>query len=201
MKFIVKIVIYCIGALLLTSCLSPVKINEPATFVLNATPYGLPKRSYSRGTLMVMLPESTTIYNSKQMVYTIRPHEIAYYGKNEWAEVPAQMLQPLIVQTLQKTHYFHAIVTPPFVGRYDYVLSTQILKLQQNYTLYPAQYEMTIRVQLSSPISGRVIAVKEFTLSTPLSSCTPYGGVIAANQLTARFLRELAVFVGRSISH
>jgi cholesterol transport system auxiliary component len=100
---------------------------------------------------------------------------------------------------LQKTHYFRAVVTPPFMGRYDYVLSTQIVTLQQNYIYHPARYEMTIRAELSSATSGRVIAVKEFALSMPLSSYTPYGGVVAANQLTTKFLRELAVFVGQNV--
>ena len=34
-----------------------------------------------------------------QMAYSTEAYQIAYFAKNEWAETPSQMIQPLIVKT------------------------------------------------------------------------------------------------------
>ena len=84
--------------------------------------------------LMVLQPETNPAYNTTQMAYTKKPFEVSYFAENRWIETPGQMLQPIIVQTMQRTHHFRAVITPPFIGSYDYILNTQILEFQQDYT-------------------------------------------------------------------
>ena len=103
------------------------------------------------------------------MAYTVRPYQIAYFSRNRWAETPAQMLQPLIVQTLQDTHYFHAVVTAPFIGKYDYSLNTQILELKQDYTYKPAKLKLILRAQLSNTATSHVIATTQYAIEEPYS--------------------------------
>lgn len=187
-------ILFCI---LLTGCLSAVKVKPTNTYFLNTLPDVTARRTHS-GTIMVAMPETREAFDTTQMAYSSSRFEIAYYGLNNWAETPGEMLQPLIVQTLQNTHYFHAVVIPPFGGLYDYLLRTQILDLRQDYTQSQPMFRIAIRAQLISARTGRVIATKLITVSQPIYQCTPYSGVRAGNAATAQALKELARFV---ISH
>jgi cholesterol transport system auxiliary component len=181
--------------LLLASCsvFSPIKNLHSTTYELNAVPTVAKRKSHSR-TLLVLPVEAESIYNTTEMVYTLRPYEISYFAKNHWAETPAQMLQPLIVQTLQNTHFFHAVSSNSTLGHYDYILSTQLLKLQQEFTVQPSVVRLTLRAQLVDAGSGRIISTKQFSVVEPAAQNNPYGGVIAANKAVAKVLTRLTKF-------
>jgi len=154
----------------------------------------VPSKKTHKLTLLVQTPETQPTFNTTQMAYSIRPYQVAYFSKNQWAETPAEMFAPLLVRTLQKTHFFRAVVTPPFLGRPDYILSTQILDLQQDFTHYPALLRLTINVQLIRFSSNQVIASQFFNEQQPMMYRTPYSGVIAANRATENILRKMAQF-------
>jgi cholesterol transport system auxiliary component len=185
-----------IATLLLSGCslLSPVQTEPAATYVLNTIPNHIPARSSHHAILLVSQPDTPPIYNTTQMAYTTKPYQVAFFGHNQWAETPSQMLLPLIIQSLQKTHYFRAVVTPPYVGEYNYLLATQILQLQQNFVRQPNVVEFSLRAQLIKMRSNQIIASKEFTVALPIRQKTPYGGVIATNRATGIILAELTNF-------
>lgn len=183
-----------IFTILLSGCLGPVQTEPSATYVLNTIPCHVPTKPARHITLLVLQPETRPVINTTQMAYTIKPFQVAYFGRNQWAETPSQMLEPLMVQSLQNTHYFHAVVTPPYTGRYDYMLSTQILQLQQDYVCCPNVVKFTLRAQLTRTVTNQVIATKQFTVVMPIRRRTPYSGVIAANEATAKILAELTEF-------
>lgn len=186
-------IVACASALTACSLFSPVKIDQN-TYVLNQFPLYVPAKSHRSLTLLVASPETRPVYNTTQMAYSIKPFQVAYFSENLWAETPSQMLQPLLIQTLQNTHALHAVVTQPYAGRYDYILNTQILQLLQDYTLRPAVVQLWIRVQLVGATSNRVIATKDFIICEPILQRTPYGGVIAANMAMETALRRITEF-------
>src|SRR5262245_43432456 len=63
-------------------------------YLLTCVP-NVPVRKTSSLSLLVEVPSARPVYNTTQMAYTVRPYVISYYGKNEWAETPAQMLHSL----------------------------------------------------------------------------------------------------------
>ena len=178
----------------LTGCFSPVKIKPEETYMLKSVPDVAVRRTRPV-TILVMPPEAVPVYNTTQMAYSVLPYQVAYYSHNRWAETPPKMLQPLIVQSLQNSHYFRNVGIPSFVvGQYDYVLNTQLLELQQDYTHRPPLLRLRMRAQLSRAMTNRVIATKNFAVFVPLRQYTPYGGVIAANRATEEMLAQLTQF-------
>lgn len=97
------------------SMLAPVKPEQTSNYVLNRVPSNIPHKSGHGGTILVLQPDTRPVYNTTRMAYTDKPYQVAYFGQNEWAETPSQMLQPLIMQTLQNTHHYHAVVSPPYM--------------------------------------------------------------------------------------
>src|SRR5579863_6715718 len=108
-----KFVILLFVALTLSSCslFSPVNLSKDSTYMLNAAPQLSHKKRMHSITLLVLTPETRPAYNTTQMAYSIKPYQVGYFSQNQWAETPSQMIQPLMVQTLQSAHYFHAVVT------------------------------------------------------------------------------------------
>lgn len=185
-----------LAAFILSGCslFSPVDVKTPNKYILSEIPvFSSSERSHST-TLFVLEPETRPIYNTVQMAYMTQPHQIAFYRDNEWSETPSQLLRPLIVKAIQNTRFFHAVVTPPFTGSYDYALSTHILEFLQDFTTCPAMMRLTLKVQLMKGATNQVIAIKEFTIHEPILQKTPYAGVIAANHATAAVLRQLVEF-------
>jgi cholesterol transport system auxiliary component len=185
-----------ITTLLLSGCslLSPVQTDPATTYVLNTIPNHIPTRSPHHSIMLVSQPDTQPIYNTTQIAYTTKPYQVAFFGHSQWAETPSQMLLPLIVKSLQKTHYFRAVVTPPYVGPYNYLLTTQILQLQQNFVRQPNVVEFSVRAQLLRVGTNQIIAAKEFTVALPIRQKTPYGGVVTANRATGIILAELTNF-------
>jgi cholesterol transport system auxiliary component len=129
------------------------------------------------------------------MAYTTQAYQVAYFSRNEWAETPSQMIQPLIVKTLRNTHYFSEVLSPPYFGRYTFALRTEILELKQDFTSEPAMLQLAMRFDLSREATDQVIATKELSVREPMMERNPYAGVVAANEAIAKVLRELARFI------
>lgn len=186
------------------SLLSPIKAEPVTTYVINTIPDAVSSRSTSAATLLVASPETAPVYNTADMAYSTQPYQIAYFAKNRWAATPGQMLQPLIVRSLQKTHYFCAVITTSTRGHYNYLLNTQILELQQ-YFQGAAQGQtscvrLVIQAQVVNAANNQVIATKQFTATEFAPQNTPYGGVVAANKATAHLLNPLVNFCINAIS-
>lgn len=179
--------------LLLSGCFSPVK-NDANTYQLQTVPTVISAKTKHAKTIMVMFVNSGSVYNTTQIAYKIKPYQVSYYSKNMWADTPSNMLESLLAQTLQNTHYYHAVVTPEFNGQYQYLLSVELLKLEQDFLEKPSVVRLEVRAQIIRAQTNQVIAAKEFSTTELTEQNTPYGGVMAANKATARILQELANF-------
>lgn len=181
-----------LSTLLLSSCsiFSPVKIAPSTRYVIEQIPPASSKKISRGKVLLVLMPEAASIYNTTGMAYSIKPYQIAYFAKNQWADTPPQMLQPLLIQTLQNTHYFRAVITPAYAAHYDFILRTTILDLHQDFTHDPAQLKLQLRAQLSR--GPAIIGTKTCSISEPMLKRNPYHGVYAANKAVQKCLKEVA---------
>jgi len=181
---------------LLTSCsiFSPIKTESTNTYVLSSTPMVSIKQSQRPVTLLVNYPQTTAMYNTTQMIYSTQSFKVAYFTKNQWAETPSQMLLPLITKTIESTHYFRHVMTPGVLGQYDYVLNTQLLKMQQVFFDHSSRVEIILRAQLIHAANNQIVATKDFTVEQEAFP-TPYGGVVALNQAVSTVLSQLSMFL------
>jgi cholesterol transport system auxiliary component len=181
------------------SLLSPSKIKVEKA-MLDQIPLDLPHRESRSDTVLVFPPQTAPVYDTKQMAYRTRAHEVAYFSEREWGETPAQMLHPLLVKALDNTRAFGAVLVPPYTGRYGRALRTEILELIQDFTSQPAILVLTLKFQLTDYEMKQVIATKEVSVREPMQERSSYGGVVAANEATADALRQMAEFVSEAAS-
>jgi cholesterol transport system auxiliary component len=175
------------------SLLLPPK-SEPVTAILDKMPDCVPTEDVRAATLLVRLPETSAAYDTTRMAYSVKAYQLAYFRDNQWAGTPAQMIQPLLVRTLQQTGLFRAILSPPESEIPSYTLRTEILELTQDHTTNPPMLRLRLRLQLFQA-SGRPIASHEIVEQEAMADAVPYAGVVAANDAVAKALRAAAQFV------
>ena len=153
--------------------------------------------AHKRGSvsLLISQPEAVAAYQTEQMYYVKKPYGLNAFVRNSWVSSPANMLFPLLIQSMQNTGYFHAVVSAPYADKANYRLDTQIIELQQNFLVTPSVLEMTVKVVLTQLDDNRIIASRIICLRVNCPEDTPYGGVIAANQATKALTAMVSTFV------
>ena len=147
--------------------------------------------------LLVSPPGVRAGLDSPRIAYVQRPFELSYFARSEWADTPARMLQPLLVQSLEGSGAFQAVVAGPSPAVADLRLETEVLALQQEFLSTPSVARVALRAQVVDPASRRVVATDTFEAVEPADSADPYGGVVATNRALGRVLAELTAFVSR----
>ena len=150
-------------------------------------------------TLTVDVPRAAAGYDTPQMVYLRRPHEIEYFASHQWVDTPARMLTPQIVQALQRSNVFRAVVMTPTTAAGELRLETELVRLQQDFSQSPSRVRLTLRALLINTASRQVLAAREFDLDQAAASDDPYGGALAANLLVQQMLSQLAAWASRSV--
>lgn len=197
MKTLIRSLVASASVLILSACMSPVKTGPDCSYVINSVPDRM-MVSRKRGlTILVSQPITDPVYNTTRMAFTTHPYQIGYYSRSHWVDSPSGMLSPLLIQTLQKTNRFKAVVSPPFPGAYDYVLDTKIKTLLIDYTCGTPVVKLTLQEDIIGASSGRLIASRVFSTSEPIPQKSPYAAVYAANHATERLLAKIAVWVVR----
>ncbi len=177
------------------SMLAPIKEPEKNQFFFDVSSIQVKQSQRSDKTILVSKPFSAPGYGSYRMPYIEKPFEISYYTRNRWVDTPAKMLQPLIVQALQDTHYFRAVTAAPFVGQVDNRIDTNLIYLRQNLTKQPSTIELAIQMQIVNIKNQKVIASRLFQTEEVVLMNNPYSSVLAINQAMERFLHAMTKFV------
>jgi cholesterol transport system auxiliary component len=194
--FIPRLLCFAAMTMLLTSCFSPARNTRGTTYVLAEVP-AVQTQAKHRAVILVLPPKTSVLYDTTKMIYTTRPYQLSYFSRHEWTAKPGEMLSPLIVETLQRTHYFKAVVTPPYLAEYEYALRTNVLMLRENFTSPTPYAEFALSAQLYFAENNQLIADQHWIARVPLTKVTPYEGARATNQAVAEVLEKLARFCTR----
>lgn len=144
--------------------------------------------------LAVSMPRARAGFDSARMVWVRQAHGLETYSRNRWADTPARMLAPLLIQTLERSGAFHAVVPSPSSVSAALRLDTEIIRLQQDFTVKPSEVRFTLGAQLVDTSTRRVIATAEFDETEKCETEDAYGGVLAANRALERLLVRVAEF-------
>ena len=188
------IVFLSIGVVSLIGC-SPVKTlatNEYQLRSFSTKQFTSKPRAI---TLLVTAPEAVAGHQTDQMLYVKKPYQIEAFVKNEWVSPPAEMLYPLLVQSLQRSGYFYAVASSLYNVEADYRLDTQLLNLEQNFLKKPSAMDVTVKIVLTRVADNKVIASRIISQHIACPMDTPYGGVIAANKATLQLTATVTNFV------
>ncbi|MGC1854503.1 MAG: ABC-type transport auxiliary lipoprotein family protein [Candidatus Aquirickettsiella sp.] len=192
-----KVIGCLLSFLLLSACsiFEPIKTPPMHYFTLAMPDPNWDCCSQQRdSTILVNQPRANAIYNSPRMIYIPACYQIQYFAQNRWADMPTQMLQSLLINSLQQSGCFQAIINTPSTTYYDWVLNTQLLSFQQEFITIPSRFRIAIRAQLIDARSRHVIATQDFVVVQTAPHDDPYGGALAANLAAQKILNEINCF-------
>ena len=150
-------------------------------------------------TLIVSPPHAAAGFDSQRIMYLRQADQLEYFAHSEWIDTPARMLAPLIVNAVESSGAFRAVVQTPSVATGEIRLDTEILRLQHEFLTAPSRVRFTLRAYLVDSRTRRVIATREFDTVIPATSEDPYGGVAAANRAVQTALHNLATFCAEAM--
>ncbi len=168
--------------------------NAPDIYVLDAQPAIAASAVKHDLVLAVSMPKARPGYDTVQIAYLQRPHELDYFVTSRWTDEPAHMLYPLLLLALQQSGGFRAVVRAGSEIPADLRLDVELIRLEQDFTSRPSRVQMTLQAQLTDVRSNRVLAVQQFDGTENSASEDAYGGVIAANRLVQRVLAQVTEF-------
>lgn len=191
---IVIIVALVCSQILLTAC-SAITMPVSNQYTLGLYSHQKIALKKTATSLLISKPEAMAGYQTEQMLYVKKPYELTAFTKNAWISSPANMLYPLIMLSIQRTGYFNAVASGPYVDKTDYRLDVQLIELRQNFLVKPSALVLVAKAVLSHVADTRVVSSRTFSERVPCPSDTPYGGVIAANRATQALTANLSAFV------
>ncbi|MBA2652428.1 MAG: membrane integrity-associated transporter subunit PqiC [Tatlockia sp.] len=190
------VILVLVGFSLFFAACSPVKTLVSNQYKLDSFSNRQLGHASAKQSILITQPEAAAGYQGSEMLYVKKPFELSSFANNAWVDQPANMLLPVIVQSLQASGYFFAVTSSANSEHTDYRLDTQLIELEQNFLKKPSQIDMVVKVVLTHVSDNRVVASRLFGVHISCPMDTPYGGVIAANRatnvLTAR-ISEFAV--------
>lgn len=144
--------------------------------------------------LAVSLPQAQPGADIAAMAYVQQAHQVEYFASSRWAETPARMLEPLLLQALGSSGNFRAVVSNVGAVVADFRLDSEWLRLQQEFAQQPSRMHLTLRVQLVNLKTHQVVAAQEIDEVEQAASENAYGGVQAANRAMQRVLGRVVEF-------
>jgi len=191
----------CAGLLAACAGVQPQQVEKQNIYLLearSATDLPHPKTDL---VIEVEMPRARAGFDTDHMAYTRRPSEIEYFSRNRWADMPARMLAPAIAQAIEHSRAFRAVLRAPSAVPVDLRLDTELVRLQQNFSVHPSRLEMTLRVQLIGTNPARALASAQFDEVEDAPTDDPYGGVTAANRALSRLVGRVADFCVAQVPH
>lgn len=146
------------------------------------------------GTLLVSLPREAPGFETTRMAYLLRPHTVKHYANSRWADSPAGMLAPAIVEALEKTGCWHAVVRMPSTLPADFRLDTEDLVLGQEFFSRPSKVRIALRATLVDLREPGIRAVRRFEALEDAPSEDAEGGATAAGRAAEKLLGSLAAW-------
>jgi len=176
-------------------CISP-NLPKPAAQDLYALDPASPANDLpatgARTPITLAPPRAAPGLEGHGMIYVPREHQVSYFARSAWVDTPGHMLAPLLALALEATGEFTVVEDRATEAPARLSLDTQILHLEQDFTVRPSRVRLELRVRLVDTVARRTLGDRVFAALEPAATDDPYGGVVAANLAAARLLAEIA---------
>lgn len=181
-----------------TGCLSPRTDPLPLHTYQMALdePAGEVRLAENNGPVLLVSPvQAEPGFETPRMVYVKRPYELEYYAYNQWADAPAHMVTALMVQSLDRSGSWRAVLPLPVSVRGDYRLDSSGFAVRQEFLQQPSRVRVTVRTQVTDLKESRVVGARTFEVWEDAPSDDAYGGVVAANRAMAAMLDQIGAWL------
>jgi ABC-type uncharacterized transport system auxiliary subunit len=158
--------------------------------VLALDPASATPRLGTCGTLEVGAPAPAAGFATARMVYQREAHRLEPFAYSRWAEPPAPMVQAALVDGLERSGLFAAVLAAPAAVPPDLRLESDELRVVQQFDGEASHVEISLDARLVDLHRPRLLAAQRLSASVP-AAADPGGGVAAANRALAELVDDL----------
>lgn len=144
--------------------------------------------------LLVTRPQARADLDTPRIAYRQQDYTVRYFARSRWADAPAQLLLPGLIESLEASGAYVAVIRVGSAATPALRLDTELLDFSQDFRVDPSVFRVRLRVQLVDLTSRAVIASRIFETQQPAPERSPYGGAQAANAAWQALLPEIAAF-------
>lgn len=151
--------------------------------------------------VVVTPPEPAPGYASAQMMYRRTPNQLERFAYSRWAETPASMLEPLLVDALRGRNEFAAVLASPAPVKADLRVESEGLKLVQVFEGGASRVDLELDVRVYAPAERLLLATRKLEYSERTNAATAEAGVAAADRALAQLLGAFSDIVVEAASN
>lgn len=163
-------------------------------YTLEMPPLEIAERAADGAVLLITRPQARADLDSPRMAYRKQDYTLRYFARSRWADAPAQLLLPGMIEALDASGRFSAVVRVGTAATPGLRLDSELLDFSQDFRVEPSVFRLRLRVQLIDLETRAVVASRIFEVQRPAPEETPYGGARAANAAWQALLPELVAF-------
>lgn len=119
--------------------------------------------------LLIDRLEIDSLYDDFRIIYRVSTFEINYYAYHFWADKTSKLLRNALVQYLEKSRLFPAIIQEPLKGNADWILRWSVHRIEE-VDLADAWFaRLSMKLEIADFKSGTVLSARTFDRKEPLS--------------------------------
>ena len=165
-KKILRIVSLPLLVLIAACSFGPTETTAPRTYFLNPeiswkNPHGYGE-SHDDAVLLVTQPKPQAGFDTARMAYLLRPYEVSYYAFNQWADTPARLIHQMLVDNLDKTGLWSAVLQAPGAVPAHYRLDCDNLLLEQQFLSRPSRVRVALHARISETKKQSILGSAKF---------------------------------------
>lgn len=149
--------------------------------------------------LLVARPRARGDLDTPRMAYRKRDYQLDYFVRSRWADAPPQLMLPGLVDALDASGRYGAVVRVGSPATPALRLDSELLEFAQDFRVEPSVFQLRLRVQLVDLQTRRVLATQVFSAERPAPTANAYGGAQAANAAWQALLPELVAFCAAAV--
>ncbi|MBY0541108.1 MAG: ABC-type transport auxiliary lipoprotein family protein [Campylobacterales bacterium] len=151
-----------------------------------------PKNSSYRNigkSILIEEPLVNKSFNSRAIFYSTKPYSFEEYAKNRWINIPSNMIQNSLLETLQSSNIFSLVLQEDAKIKYDYLLKTNVIKIYHEINVDKSYVILKVKFDL---LKDKEL-VKTFTYDRKVlvSQNKPYEFVNSLNKTFDEVIQEL----------
>ena len=142
-------------------------------------------------TIKVSFPQTLKEKISSKMRYSYSMSEQGAYLNAQWSNNIGKLLQGTVIQTLEQSRLFKAVLPYESTAGEDYRLETSIFDFSHHVRGTSSHAVVSIQFSLINTYTGRLIETKRFSYRESTPTLDAQGYVIATNVAVDKLSRDL----------
>ncbi len=192
----IKLLLFLFVAIVFSGCTFKQTIIEISHYAIE---YKTDKSSYqsSLKSIYVEAPTVNKSFNTNAILYTQKPYLFEQYAKNRWINMPSNMIHNYLVQSLENSNIFKAVLQKSSSIEFDYTLKSNITNLYHSFEGKDSFAILKVKFDLVS--KKELVKTYSYDKKILCKTNSPYSFIIAVNKAFEEMSKNLSLQLSKEI--